>query len=335
MKRLTASVALVVALALSPADGFGQAPSPGGDGDVAALIGEIETLIRRAEATRAADPRFVADLRAALRRYRTPWSVVRLSDDFGDGDYTRNPTWTVRSGEFTIDPRYGLRGRLAPRPAVAAGSGEAGGSSYKDLAGSLLKQILKRGDGGSAGSTGSQPNRNPIWGPPTDPDWAGDGTTGETAEPASAAPPAATPPAARRSEISTAFRLSNAFSIRLELVSLTDSGQAIVGPYQGGDRAAGYRLAYGPGRPSLRLLAVSPRGVRVIAAHDQPLAVADGAPHRLQWNRWPDGLMTVLFDGREVMRVTDRGFSDGFDGLTFVNDGGDVALRSVLVRATR
>ncbi|MFQ5954780.1 MAG: hypothetical protein ACE5JZ_06940 [Kiloniellales bacterium] len=355
MKRLTVLPALIVALTLLPAAGFGQEPRygpwPGGDGDIEVLIQELETLIRRAEVARAADPQFLSDLRATLQRYRVPWPVTRVSDDFSDGDYTRNPTWTVHAGAFTIDRRHGLRSRVASQPVAEGGAPEAGGSnadkegrkdpgSYEDLAGSILKQILKGADNKPGGDAQSPPRNDLVWGPPTDSNWASEGETQRGEEPAPAAPPAATPaPAPRpanRAEISTAFALTDTFSIHLELASLADEGQVLVGPYQGPDRAAGYRLAFGPARlPSLQLLAVSPRGVRDIAAHDEPLAVEVGAPHRLEWNRWPDGLMVVLVDGRVVMRAADRGFSGGFDGLTLINAGGDWALRSILVRGTR
>ena len=39
----------------------------------------------------------------------TSAAVVYLRDDFSDGDYLSNPAWSVRQGQFTVDPAYGLR----------------------------------------------------------------------------------------------------------------------------------------------------------------------------------------------------------------------------------
>jgi hypothetical protein len=78
------------------------------------LIDEIRPLIERSRQARAADPRFLDDLEAVLGRYVSPWRVSLLADDFGDGDYTRNPAWTVHSGVFSIDPRRGLLSRVDP-----------------------------------------------------------------------------------------------------------------------------------------------------------------------------------------------------------------------------
>ena len=42
----------------------------------------------------------------------TSAAVVYLRDDFSDGDYLTNPTWSVRQGQFTVDPAFGLRPAL-------------------------------------------------------------------------------------------------------------------------------------------------------------------------------------------------------------------------------
>lgn len=293
-----------------------------GDADTRALIDELRALIDEAAAARAADPRFLEDLRAALGRHQTPWSAILLADDFGDGDYTRNPDWRMRSGSYFIDSQYGLRSRVAPPPA-------GGNGGFEDLA-ATLKRIVQGAPDRPDDDTGGQPDL--IWAPPTDPNWAGEDAAHESGDPPEPAPsPAARSP--DRAEISTAVAIGNAFSLRLELRAFADRGQFMFGPYQGVDGISGYRLGYAPGR-GLELLAVSRRGVRVVAAVDAAPEPADGAPHRLQWDRWPDGAMAVSVDGRERMRVTDRGFGDRFDGVTLINAGGDFAVRAIQIRGT-
>ncbi len=288
-RPLKALPATILALSLAAAPAFGEEAR---DSDTRALIDELRALIAQAEAARAADPRFLEDLRAALGRYGAAWPVTLLEDDFGDGDYTRIPAWSVQAGHYFIDRRYGLRRRVA-----------VGGADAE-----------------------RQPRRNLVWGPPTDPNWAGEA---DAKGPDGAPDPVAASTA--RAEISTAFGLTNAFSMRLVLRVLEAGGRFSFGPTQGRDGAYGYRLGTAPGG-RLQLVAVSHRGARVVAALDQALNLADGAPHRLVWSRWPDGIMAVSVDGREIMRVADRGFTDSFDGVTFIVTGGDYAMRSILVR---
>jgi|GEM_PF-6065253 len=80
--------------------------------DNGALIRELKGRIDRAEQTRAADPRFLEDLRQILGRYETGWPISALSDSFTDNDYTRAPAWTVYRGAWMIDRQYGLKRTL-------------------------------------------------------------------------------------------------------------------------------------------------------------------------------------------------------------------------------
>lgn len=77
--------------------------------DNGALIRELKERIDRAEQTRAADPKFLEDLRQVLARYETGWPVSALSDSFADNDYTRAPAWAVSRGAWMIDRQYGLK----------------------------------------------------------------------------------------------------------------------------------------------------------------------------------------------------------------------------------
>jgi hypothetical protein len=42
------------------------------------------------------------------------WRRILLEDAFRDGDYERNPTWTVDSGRFWVEPGRGLRSVVEP-----------------------------------------------------------------------------------------------------------------------------------------------------------------------------------------------------------------------------
>lgn len=80
--------------------------------DNGALIRELKERIDRAEQTRAAEPKFLEDLRQILGRYETGWPVSALFDSFADNDYTRAPAWSVHRGAWIIDRQYGLKRAL-------------------------------------------------------------------------------------------------------------------------------------------------------------------------------------------------------------------------------
>lgn len=63
------------------------------------------------------------------------WPRLVLHDAFQDGDYTRNPVWSVSAGQFAIEPGIGLRTTYQPRlPAPEA--------RLEDLPIAILSAIL-------------------------------------------------------------------------------------------------------------------------------------------------------------------------------------------------
>ena len=83
--------------------------APAKDDRADKLLKELRALIDEAGQARAADPRFLRDLGDLVRRYDQPWRVRILHDDFADGDFTKNPPWTVTGGRFWVERGYGLR----------------------------------------------------------------------------------------------------------------------------------------------------------------------------------------------------------------------------------
>ncbi len=79
--------------------GSWQKNSPQGQSD---LLQELDGLVGEAEQARAADPRFLRDLRALIRRHSNAWPVALIYDDFADGNFTANPAWSVASGSFRV-----------------------------------------------------------------------------------------------------------------------------------------------------------------------------------------------------------------------------------------
>ena len=90
---------------------------------VQTLAEELLRQVDEAARARAADPRFLDDLRALADKYVNPWPHLLVQEDFANRDFTANPAWTVASGQFDMDWQGGLYSKLeapaAPGPQAA------------------------------------------------------------------------------------------------------------------------------------------------------------------------------------------------------------------------
>jgi hypothetical protein len=307
---MRALISIVAAIILLPVAAVAQesryepydAPQTQASDEVQELIQELNKLIDEADRARAADPRFLRDLRDLANRFDRPWKVTVLHDEFRDGDITNDPAWTVKAGEYTIDWRDGLRSRIEPAPETQAQSSDTSQSEEKQdvgkaLLGSILREVLKDPD-----ENKSQPQQQ------------------------------AAAPRTTHTQIYTVVQITNAFSIHLELSSYEKRGRFAFGPYQGDQQAAGYSLAYNPGKsPVLELQRISSRGTALVDSVPNDLNLEDGNRHFIEWTRDRNGRMIIAVDGTELIDVTDRGFRDPFDGITMVNFEGDFAVRAIEV----
>jgi len=274
------------------------------------FVDELNRLTNAAETSRAADPGFLRDLRGLAQAYDKPWRTQLLSDDFQDGDFTRNPGWTVTAGKYWVESGWGLRSAVKTEPAQTA-SQDQRRTSGRDVAAAIFGQILQNA---------------------LDPEGRNSGG-GQDAGPASVLNPAA---------IQTPLRLTNAFAVDIEFSSWVSEGapggRLEIGPYQGapvGDaRAPGYVLAYVQGG-GLDLIRVSGRGSAIIDSRPGPFHLEDKKTHHLEWTRRADGQMTASLDGKEVMKAVDRAHNQDFDGIRLVNRGGDYIVKQLKVHGTQ
>lgn len=287
-----------------------------------ALAQELEALIDEADRARAADPRFLQDLRdkiaahVAEARPRTP--LIR--DDFSDGDVTDDPSWEVVSGDFSVDPRLGLRTTI-PLSGADTETMRLSLDSIRDKGDELLDK------GGELFDKGKDTVTDLLSGEKTFGDLLGGDDDEETVEDAG---PAGPEPA----EIVLGTDIPNAFALELEMMSGVAHSDALfeIDLFQGRGGAAGYRLAYmAGGDPALLLSRFGRRGAEVIAEHDDALPLEDGRTHTLALSRASDGTMTASVDGSELIRVKSDALDDPFDGVSLVNSGGDYAIRSIAV----
>jgi len=258
------------------------------------FVDQLNSLIDKAEQSRAADPKFLRDLRDLARGYHRPWRRQIIGDDFIDGDFTANPIWTVASGRYWVEKGWGLRSAVEPQAPQAAAKKLTGEQAAAALFGKILGQAI-----------GNQT-----------------GTQAAPAGPAAAA------------IIHTAATVSNAFAVELDFSSWAAKGRLELGLYQGrlGDpaRTPGYRLSYVPGG-TLTLIRVSARGTGVIESTQGNFGLEDKTVHTLEWTRRPDGEMAVTVDGKKVIAAYDRGLNDPFDGFAVINSGGDYIIKRIAI----
>jgi hypothetical protein len=292
------------------------------------MVNQLRDLIRSAEQARAADPRFLGDLKALADRYEglaqtpvpVPVPVARLvlRDDFRDGNFDRGTVWRITRGRWWIDNSVGLRSyvsdqRYAPQVTSQQDPAPAPERPRDDLAeaiiGNILDEVLRPENGG-----GAQPQPQPQ--PAPQPQQAGDSLP---------------------AEILAEANIPNAFTLRLELSSRQRYGEFRAGVYQVSTQNGwGYALAYTPGtRSPLRLMRVSRGQHTVIGYLDDAIVFEDNTLHVIEWRRDRNGLMTVTVDGNPLITVTDRRLRDSFTLVALGNQGGDYGIRSVSITEVR
>ena len=331
---LLASLLLSIALALPAAavgadekeryaEWRGDAAESTEESAAQTLVRALEALIDEAEQARAADPRFLQDLRDAIAAHAPRAALIR--DDFSDGDFTLAPRWTVASGDFSVDPRLGLR-TVVP---VAGAGADAAGESEGGLTG-MGKSALDAGksvlDAGKDVVGGVLDAGKDVVG-----DLLGEGE-GEQDAAREEREENAEPPAPEPAEIYLSETVGAAFALEITLAarSAAEGARFEIDLFQGETRGAGYRLSYLPGGdPALVLARFGRRGVTALGAHDGALTLDGG--HVLGLTRDAEGAMTASVDGAVLIRAESRAPAGPFDGIALVNGGGDYAIREIAV----
>lgn len=260
------------------------------------LLKELRGLIREARQARAANPRFLGDLRKLARRYDRPRRKRILFDNFSDGNLSHNPTWRATGHGIHVSSRNGLRMRHDPYRTQKTQQNSRQ-SSRDALIGSLLGQLTGQ-------PAQQQPQHRQI---------------------------RSKPPG-----IGLAVDIPNAFLIELAFGSASgDGGRFVVGVTQGNHRL-GYRLAYNPrSNQPIELIRRGRRGSAIIDATHGRLKLEDGNLHKLQLARDRHGEMTVWVDGKVLIRTVDTAFRGKFDGIMLINRGGDYTIRSIRIDGDR
>ena len=142
----------------------------------------------------------------------------------------------------------------------------------------------------------------------------------------------ALPGASDRAEIFLPRKISNAFTIRMEIAFRGPKGRLVFGPYDGRRRDRGYRLAFSPGEGNgLAIRSATRRGEKLIAAYKKPVEAREGRSYVIEWIRERNGEMSVLLDGQELLRASDLGQRGVFNGFLLENSGGHFGLREIAI----
>jgi hypothetical protein len=267
------------------------------NGDMQQLLMQLRALTAKAERDKAADPRFLDDLRKLADGYDSQWPARILFDDFRDNDFTSNPPWTVRAGTWRIGNPGNMTG-LQSRVRVQQNSASSqSGSSTQNAVVGILGALLQQQQGGQTQQA-------------TQDQYAG---------------------------ITTAVAIPNAFAIRVEIASRQPAVRFDFGPYRGTGSDSGYYLTYMPAAANGLTLSsvVGGAGVRQLASSNGPVHLEDNAAHVIDWKRDREGKMTVALDGKVVIQATDLSIRKGFDGFVMGNGGGIYTIRSVTIDGSR
>jgi len=303
---IAASLVALVGLPAGAQDSrYKPLPSQAQTGDMPELLKSLRNLTDQAERSKAADPTFINDLRNLANTYDNPWPVKLLSDDFRDGDFTRNPAWTVIAGTWQVDTRgrfSGLHSTIS-KPKPASQQSGPTGTGTSEIIGGVLGGLLKQQQGGQSGQGDRQPSQ------------------------------------AVADEHATIFApvsITNAFAIRMAIASREDGGRFDFGPSVGqrGDNL--YRLTYMPDAESgLVLSRVSNQGTQLLASSNGRVRLEDDKSHVIEWKRDRAGKMTVTLDGAPVIEAIDTQIARSFDGLLVDNGGGAYWIHSVEISGAK
>ncbi|HAT51236.1 MAG TPA: hypothetical protein DCS88_13025 [Alphaproteobacteria bacterium] len=281
-------------------------PSALAGGGMDRLLEELRQAIEEGRATKAAKPAFLNKLETIVERAGGTLGKPMMLETFSDGEFDRNPTWTVVSGNFHVD----ASGALFSSQGVGDTTlpMEAGGMEPEEKSDSDVKMMM-----GIVGMLTRQ----------TAP--GGGSAKGRGVEKGTAI-------------IHVPVAVDNAFQIRFTIRLDSTQGEAGLGLFMGEDVGSGYQLLLNadPNRnKTAELIRTNDQHQRQSIAVLPGNGLGDGFNHELLWKRTDTGHMTVSLDGHPLLQGRDLTISGSFDGLALINRNGEVAFDNIELSAVR
>lgn len=287
--RVFVRVGVVVAVLFQGAIGAAWGGSDG-------MVEELRQAVEEGKKKKTATPELIDTLGKILDRSRVVPRRLLLVDTFSDGDYDRNPTWVVTSGDFRIDGTGALYSSPT-RPEVLPM--QEGGLGEREVVDADVQVIM-----GIVGML-AEGERKEKRSPKADKDTA---------------------------VIQTPVNAPNAFRLRLVFRADSAQGQGEVGMFFDQDARSGYRLRLYADADRDRTMEImrfdDDQRMESVAVFPG-FGLGDGLSHEIIWQRADGGVMTVWLDGNAVLHAREGSFGRPFDGLVLVNHGGDIAYSHI------
>lgn len=249
------------------------------------ILSDLEKKIEDADKRMIAHPKFLDELRALVKQYRSRLRLAYLSENFDDGEYRNNPTWVVISGKFQV---AGTQRLLSEVSAEQPKTPPSSSSEKSTPLGIFLKDVLKTTPEEEKG-------------------------TGET------------PSKTLEARIQTLAKIGPEFEVDLTFLSRSSWGSMEVVLLGGTQNTSYYRMVYRAEASSERPIEIirdrEGKSYLIDTATQYP-NLDDGIPHRIQWMRDSQGRMRVVVDGKEVLSTYEIYYRSNFSGLALVNKGG-------------
>ncbi len=247
------------------------------------FLNELEQKVKDADKRMIAHPKFIEELLALIKQYRSRLRSVFLYDDFSDGEYRNNPTWIVDSGIFKVTPYR----RLLSEVYVERYPSQTPSAEKESPFSGFLRDILKTpSEEKKAEDKPSAIKEARIYTlAKIEPDFEVD---------------------------ITMVSRSSWGSMEIILIG----GSPPVPLYR-----MVYQAAPSSSRPIEIYRERDGRSYLIDTATQYPF-LDDGMPHRIQWIRDVQGRMRIIVDGKEMLSTYEIFYRSNFTGLALVNKGG-------------
>ncbi len=273
------------------------ASEPSNNTELKAMISELENKIADEEERIVAHSKFLDELRALVVKYRSRLKELFFSDDFKDGNYTKNPEWIVKSGNFFINDAGQLSNSVIARVVEPEAEPEKDKSMEQEAIGLVLEGIF-------GSKKKPEPERKPE-------------------RPAQTIQPGI---------IYSKTSISPDFEIDIEFISKSEMGEMEIVLLGSENLTPRYRLNYkknGSRNRPIEIIRENMGRKFIIGAAAKYPQIDDGKLHKIKWVRYKNGAMNVLIDNDIVLETHEVYFKNKFTGIEFENKGGTYQWESI------